>query len=65
MNDVINICATYGMQGIALGMMFYLCCVTISRNTQAILKLEKTLYTHELMTIKKELRNDQCQNSGE
>ena len=60
MNDVINLCATFGMQGIALGMMFYLCHVTVGRNTQALLKLERTLYQNELLLIKKELKEKEC-----
>lgn len=64
MSDVINTCATYGLQGICLGMMFYLCVVTIRANTRAIINLERTLFRKELLDVKVLQEKEQCQVSG-
>lgn len=64
MSDVINACVNYGLQGICLAMMFYLCVVTIRANTNAILKLERTLMQTMINGLKDQAKKDSCQNSG-
>jgi hypothetical protein len=64
MNDVINVCANYGLQGICLAMMFYLCVVTIRANTKAINNLEKTLAQQMINMLKADWKKERCPDSG-
>jgi len=65
MNDVINACATYGLQGICLAMMFYLNVKTIGSNTRALVQLEKTLAQQQINQLRDKIKETQCPGSGE
>lgn len=43
MKDILDVLAQYGLQGICLGMMFYLCYSSISKLTMVINKLDRTI----------------------
>lgn len=64
MQDLLVILDKFGIPGICLGMMFYICFFIVSKLNQTLGRLDRSIMSLVIMITKKELDDKECQDSG-